>query len=366
MMLVVSRWMMWALAGALFLGCQQPSGPLSLPPAVGRPGEASQGPRVGVIVARGGEVTIVPSKGAAFPGLPEQQLLRDDKLVTAANSFVVVQLHNGHLVRLGASQSNVVEMLAPFHDPPAGEDVNDRFVRLLTPEERDDPQLSGAITRVAGWNTRMSASESFAALPAVEQRPPPPSPPMTEASGAGDAPPPAQAPAPITAAPQADMPGKIQGRPADESEPAKPNPSPAPKRRESESKSAQTRGPSPDDADDQTDKGKGSSTPPTDAPKSEEAEAPPGSAPAPTPAQLPGQLKFTPAKGGARQVDLPEPFKSGAAALAKCAGAGAKVTGSVLRGKVSGLKVNGANKCQDLVGKATTLEDGTFELTVKP
>ena len=65
-------------------------------------------------------------------------------------------------------------------------------------------------------------------------------------------------------------------------------------------------------------------------------------------------------------VDLPEPFKSGAAALAKCAGAGAKVTGSVLQGKVSGLKVNGANKCQDLVGKATTLEDGTFELTVKP
>ena len=38
-------------------------------------------------------------------------------------------------------------------------------------------------------------------------------------------------------------------------------------------------------------------------------------------------------------------------ALAKCAGAGAKVTGSVLQGKVSGLKVNGANKCQDLVGK---------------
>lgn len=366
MMLVVSRWMMWALAGALFLGCQQPSGPLSLPPAVGRPGEASQGPRVGVIVARGGEVTIVPSKGAAFPGLPEQQLLRDDKLVTAAKSFVVVQLHNGHLVRLGASQSNVVEMLAPFHDPPAGEDVKDRFVRLLTPEERDDPQLSGAITRVAGWNTRMSASESFAALPAVETPPPPPPPPMTEAPGSGaGAPPPAQAPAPITAAPQADP----QGRLAEEgSEPAKPSPKPAPKHRESESKSANTRRPGPADAEGskEEDNGKGSTAPPADDSESQEPEAPPASAPVPASAQLPGQLKFTPAKGAARQVNLPEPFKSGAAALAKCAGAGAKVTGSVLRGKVSGLKVNGANKCQDLVGKATTLEDGTFELTVKP
>lgn len=363
MMLVVSRWMMWALAGALFLGCEQPSGPLSLPPAVGRPDEVSQGPRVGVIVARGGEVTIVPSKGAAFSGLPEEQLLRDDKLVTAANSFVVVQLHNGHFVRLGASQSNVVEMLAPFHDPPAGEDVEDRFVRLLTPEERDDPALSGAITRVAGWNTRMSAAESFAALPAVQQ------PPMPEAPGSGAprAPSVSQAPAPISASPQADMAGG-EGRLADEAEPAKQSPKPAPKRRETESKS-ETRRPSPDDAESKS--SKESSAPPTDAPKAEEAEeaqvppaAPP--APAPAPAQLPGQLKFTPAKGRARMVDVPEPFKSGAAALAKCAGAGAKVTGSVLQGKVSGLKVNGANKCQDLVGKATTLEDGTFELTVKP
>jgi hypothetical protein len=364
MMLVVSRWMMWALAGALFFGCEQPSGPLSLPPAVGRPDEASQGPRVGVIVARGGEVTIVPSKGSAFSGLPDRQLLRDDKLVTAANSFVVVQLHNGHFVRLGASQSNVVEMLAPFHDPPAGEDVEDRFVRLLTPEERDDPELSGAITRVAGWNTRMSAAESFAALPAVQK------PPMPEAPGSGAprAPSVSQAPAPISA-PEADMAGNGEGRPADEVESAKQSPKPAPKRRETESKS-ETRRPSPDDAGS---KSKDSSAPPTDAPKAEEAEeaqvppaAPPAPAPAPAPAQLPGQLKFTPTKGRARLVDLPEPFKSGAAALAKCAGAGAKVTGSVLQGKVSGLKVSGANKCQDLVGKATTLEDGTFELTVKP
>jgi len=365
MMLVFSRWMMWALAGALFLGCEQPSGPLSLPAAVGRPTDASQGPRVGVIVARGGEVTVVPSTGKGFPGLPEQQLLRDDKLVTAANSFVVVQLHNGHLVRLGASQSNVVEMLAPFHDPPAGDDVEARFVRLLTPEERDDPKLSGAITRVAGWNTRMNASESFAALPAAEASsaaaPPPiapraPSP--QEAPGASPARDDAQAES-------ESLPNSISGgRVADaKTAPAKPSPTKndQPKPRPAPAKIEEAK-PSTDDADEVMEANESRSP----SPGSDSGSVPPG-APVAS-AQLPGQLKFTPAKasGGARLVDLPEPFKSGAAALASCAGAGAKITGTVLQGKVIGLRIDGAQRCQDLVGKTTKLEDGTFELTVKP
>jgi hypothetical protein len=349
MMLVFSRWTMWVLAGALFFGCNQASGPLSLPAAVGRPAEASQGPRVGVIVARGGEVTVVPSKGAGFPGLPEQQLLRDDKLVTAANSFVVVQLHNGHLVRLGASQSNVVEMLAPFHDPPAADDVEARFVRLLTPDERDDPQLSGAITRVAGWNTRMSASESFAALPTAEQ-------------------------ANVEAAPRiaAGTPPSLQ---PDESSKNEEQESPP------ETDSNRDRG----RPEGKSDKKSASSSPPPPPPSPSKPKADPveiGGAPgtgpdggtAPpkddgdsAPPRLPGTLKFRPASGGqAQTIALPEPLKSGAAALAQCAGAGAKITGSIKDHKLATLKVDGAPKCQQLLTKASTLEDGSFELTVTP
>lgn len=356
MMLVCSRWMMWTLAGALFLGCNEPTGALSLPAAVGRPAEASQGPRVGVIVALGGQATIVPSKGQAFPGRPEQQLLRDDKVVTAADSFVVVQLHNGHLVRLGASQSNVVEMLAPFHDPPAGDDVEARFVRLLTPAERDDPTLSGAITRVAGWNTRMSASENFAALPAAE--------------GLG-ASAPAVAPAPEAQGDSpreerddiegvADADKKSRGRSEAKS-------SPAPAEIEEARKPADDK-PTDKDADDSNAKSKGKSA------KSEEESAPDGGgdigghpgAPAPAAAQLPGKLKFTPASGAATQtLELPTPLK-GAQALANCAGIGAKITGSVKDHKLVALKVDGKIRCQELVGKPSTLDDGSFELTVTP
>lgn len=360
MLLVFSRWTMWVLAGALFLGCNEPTGPLSLPAAVGRPAEASQGPRVGVIVTRGGEVTIVPSKGKAFPGLPDQQLLRDDRLVTAADSFVVVQLHNGHLVRLGASQNNVVEMLAPFHDPPAADDVEARFVRLLTPAEREDPTLSGAITRVAGWNTRMNASESFAALPASEapMAPPPVAPPPPTAS-------------PVTASPGAASPEAeeqalardgVQGdAPDDEAtvdkksrEQAPPKPAP-PAKIGGSRKPAEPRPEADVEASRAKDDAGGG------APA---GQSPP---PLPPPPRLPGKLKFTPASGAAaRMVDLPAPLKAGATALAACAGAGAKISGSVVAGRLSALKVDGKARCQELVGQASTLEDGTFELTVMP
>jgi hypothetical protein len=371
MMLVCSRWTMWALAGALMLGCNQPTGALSLPAAVGRPDDVSQGPRVGVIVALGGQVTIAPSKGKGFPGRPDQQLLRDDRLVTAGNSFVVVQLHNGHLVRLGADQSNVVEMLAPFHDPQAGEDVEARFVRLLTAEERDNPALSGAITRVAGWNTRMSASQSFAPLPAPER--------------AKEMPP---APAPVSAEPPPDRQGQ-PGAPAPKNdegygssaadkpvadtknvplEPpgAPPKPPAAPAKEEAPAKKkAPPKPEAPVDKDDATAK-QGPASPAEsehagDGPSPAQA---PGAKTPPAP-YLPTEVAFRRASGGQAHTEkLPEPLKSGATGLALCAGAGAKITGIVKGGKLTTLKVDGQLKCQTLVGKASTLPDGNFELIV--
>ena len=363
MMLMCSKWTMWVLAGALMLGCNQPTGPLSLPAAVGRPDDASQGPRVGVIVT--GRVTIVPSKGNPFPGLLGQQLLRDDKLVTAADSFVVVQLHNGHLVRLGASATKVVEMLAPFHDPQAGEDLGARFVRLLTPDERNDPALSGAITRVAGWNTRMSASQSFAALPTPE-----PAKALDTVSAQPEVP--GVSPTPVNhqgyggsaaAASVADSkqlgvnkaplaPAKTEesNRPVDGSE-RSPNDG-AKKSTSKNGKSSNRAGSGPSDEEEV-----GGHVPPA-APVPSEPE----STPAP---RLPAKVAFRPASGGqAHTENLPEPLRTGGAALAACAGAGAKITGTVKGGKLVTLKVDGKVMCQTLVGKASTLADGNFELTV--
>jgi len=377
MMLAYSRWMMLLLAGTLVLGCNQPTGALSLPAAVGRPADVSQGPRVGVIVAQGGGVTIVPSKGQAFQGLPDQQLLRDDSLVTAADSFVVVQLHNQHLVRLGANQRNVVEMLAPFHDPPAGDDIEARFVRLLSPEERDDPALRGAIARVAGWNTRMSAAQTFAALPASEapqrapEAPAPTQAPSIEQSAAdglqrgGDSPIGGVPSIPEVLVEEERVDEKKRGGPTDA--PPPPPASPASKRKEAPERDKASRSAPATD-----------SKRSTDADDAESAEGAPGSsapAPAPEPApkpgpsapQLPKQLRFTPASGGpAKSIDLPTPFKANGAALASCAGAGAKISGRVKDHKLVALAVDGAAKCQALVGQASTLADGSFELIVTP
>ncbi len=371
-MLVFSRWMMLVLAGTLALGCNQGSGPLSLPAAVGRPAEASQGPRVGVIVAMGGGVTIVPSKGPAYMGLPDQQLLRDDSLVTAADSFVVVQLHNGHLVRLGANQRNVVEMLASFHDPKAGDDAEARFVNLLKPDERDDPALRGAITRVAGWNTRMSAAQTFAALPPPAPTTAPPAPttpaeesapiqataPTPERLEARGEPMPASDQPTADGAPRSDAKAprrELPGAPAPESKPAKAKDAPAKNQRPTDGPLGGVGAESDDDAVG----GLGSGT----GPKSSSAPAPaPASAP-----ELPSKLKFTPASGGAAQLlDLPATLKSGGAALAQCAGAGAKIKGRVKDHQLVELTVDGVAKCQALVGKANTLADGSFELTVTP
>ncbi|MBA3545291.1 MAG: hypothetical protein H0T76_02290 [Nannocystis sp.] len=374
--------MLLVLAGTLVVGCvgcNQATGPLSLPAAVGRPAEASQGPRVGVIVTMGGGVTIVPSKGPAFKGLPDQQLLRDDSLVTAADSFVVVQLHNGHLVRLGASQRNVVEMLAAFHDPKAGDDVEARFVELLKPDERDDPALRGAITRVAGWNTRMNAAQTFAALPAPASTTVPPTAPQARTTAAEESTPAADPAPPPTSeqtrtgngpsasdqpmtdeAPRHDA---KQSRPRLEL-PGSPSPTPPPASRQAPEAKESPRAPE--------------ERKPTDDPLggigAESDDGVVGGGPAPSPESssapgpaLPNKLKFTPASGGAAQLlDLPATLKSGGAALAQCAGAGAKISGRVKDHKLVELTVDGAKKCQALVGKANALADGSFELTVTP
>ena len=163
----------WMLGAALTVGCDAATPAPGLP-AIGRPEGTSQGPRAAVVVAMRGDVSVEPSElasGTSFPARPELQLLRDDRLVVGPQSFVLVALHNGHIVRLNEGSRLRVDAMAAFADPPAGTGIEQRFADALSPAERDDVELRGAITRVAGWNTRMSAAETIAPQPAQSAPP---------------------------------------------------------------------------------------------------------------------------------------------------------------------------------------------------
>ena len=173
MMRVLSRLAGWMLGAALTMGCDG-AAPTPGLPAIGRPEGTSQGPRAAVVVAMRGDVSVEPSElasGTSFPARPELQLLRDDRLVVGPRSFVLVALHNGHIVRLNEGSRLRVDAMAAFADPPAGTGIEQRFADALSPAERDDVELRGAITRVAGWNTRMSAAETIA-LQSAQSAPP--------------------------------------------------------------------------------------------------------------------------------------------------------------------------------------------------
>lgn len=340
------------LGGVLWAaGCGgEPAGPLTMPPAVGRPEGTSQGPRVAVIVAARGGVTIVPRTGANFTGGPHRQLLRDDTIVVAADSFVVVELYNRHLVRLKPNERYVVEMLAGFHDPPAGDDLEARFMGMLEPAERDDEALRGAIGRVAGWNTRKTAAETIAPLPLPPRDADelaggdiPTAPPAR--SNAGDEP---ESPAvggsgEFGRGKPADPLGRDDGAPVADARAGEPS-----KRPETESS------PEPD-----------TSRPRAESKKASDAQPDAEAGPA---LDLEDRVTFTPAGGGTPlKLSLPQVLRPGRAALASCAGAGATIVAQVKDRKLVALTVGGDPRCQKgLLGKKVGLADGSFELRVTP
>lgn len=361
------------LGGVLWLGAcgGGDSGPLSMPAAVGRPAGASQGPRVAVVVAARGGVTIVPRAGENFAGEAGRQLLRDDTVVVGAGGFAVIELYNHHLVRLKPNERYVVEMLAGFHDPPAGDDLEARFLRLLGDGERDDDELRGAIGRVAGWNTRMTAAETIA--PLQQPRSPEPAEASSDAKreGPGD-PQPGGAELGRLDRANLDTPPERDGNAGAGPEDAAgvgASDRPRDDRKTDPRKTAPTTDPTPEKSTPppSTDPAPDKNMPPAQK-KSESKESDDDVGSSAAAGDLPDRVRFKPASGGAAQtVSLPKPLKDARKALAKCAGAGAEIVAEVKGHKLVALTVGGQPRCQDgLIGQAVGLADGAIELRVTP
>ena len=359
-MRVLSRLAGWMLGAALVSGCTgagEATGPGSGLPAVGRPAAASQGPRVAVVAALRGDVKVEPGAGPAFAAVSELQLLHDDRLVVGPDSFVLVALHNGHVVRLNAGTDLRVDAMATFHDPPAGTDLEQSFAQLLSPTEREDVALRGAITRVAGWNTRMSAAETIA-----PQAPPTPQKPEVKLEGAADGRAADAAEAPSGGAsprlPElADAPADALGGAGSVAAPEqRPPVRDVPTEAKKSSKSQAPAGPAKASEDDASE----STQPPSAGAKQ---PAPP------TGLDLPKFVVHQRDLDGQRtRVSLPGPFTLVRAELAACAGAGTKIRGRIAGKKLVELQLDGATrKCvPGLIGKAVALEDGWIEMTVTP
>ncbi len=372
-MRVLSRLAGWMLGAALTIGCDA-AAPAAGLPAIGRPEGASQGPRAAVIVALRGDVSVEPSSlagGTSFPAHPELQLLRDDRLVVGPQSFVLVALHNGHIVRLNEGSRLRVDAMASFDDPPAGTDIEQRFADALSPAERDDVELRGAITRVAGWNTRMNAAQTIAPQPA--QSPPPLAQDVSvqgqitteeprDAKAAGQATLPGashRGPQPTGAAglgngggaelpdqPKVDAPPK-NIKPTPPAPPQDDAPSPEP---EADKKEL--------DQDSEESKDKE----PSKSPDTKKSKSPS------TALDLPDTVDHRDLADKHTNVGLPGPLRTVRFELAKCAGAGAKISAQVRDKKLVALTINGvASTCVPaLIGKTVAQPNGWIEMTVQP
>ena len=357
----------WMLGAALTVGCDAATPAPGLP-AIGRPEGTSQGPRAAVVVAMRGDVSVEPSElasGTSFPARPELQLLRDDRLVVGPQSFVLVALHNGHIVRLNEGSRLRVDAMAAFADPPAGTGIEQRFADALSPAERDDVELRGAITRVAGWNTRMSAAETIAPQPAQSAPPLPQD--LSEPSGAATVDvadtktnqgPPSGASKrnskPTDDAKNGGGGGPLQrgsdkARTEEPLENTKPDPSSPPQ--------DDTPAPKPEGDQKTPEEDKGSSKS-SDTKKSSSSKA----------LDLPDTVDHLDRADRRTHVGLPGPLRAERAELAKCAGPGAKIRAQVRGKRLVALEVNGvASKCvPGLIGKTVAQPDGWIEMTVQP
>lgn len=358
----------WLLSGQLLGGCDSASVP-ELPAAVGRPEGVSQGPRVAMVVAVRGGAEIQPSQGLAFAAAPEQQLLRDDRIVTPPGSLVVVVLHNQHVVRLQPGTLRV-DAIAAFAEPPASEDLEQRFAKLLSPEERADPEIGGAIVRVAGWNTRMTAAETIAPLPppALDARR------RVEVADEAGSHAPEEEDLSGASADEAGGAGRITDKRSPEA-PVEAKKSETTRPRDP----AKNRPPNDDDASNANN--------PFDPPGHPTGESPGPDAPqtdpmgSPNPPQtkapddkrsssaldLPEQVNFRPdAPGKLLRVSLPAPLVAVREPLAACVGAGGKLRVHVVGHEIVAVEINGAaSKCAAKPTGKVGLDDGWIELQVK-
>ncbi len=357
----LARWAVAASLAMVVAACEAvATGPSQ--PAAGRPAGASEGLRAAVVVAVTGAATIQPSRGATFVAGPDQELLADDTIVVAGDGFVMLELHNGHIVRVRSAEGLRVDKTAAFAEPAVSGALADRLAAALSPEESRDPRLQVA-ARVAGWNMRMTSARTFGVQEESKRE--------AEAAGAG---PGAASEEPVGAA--------RLGPPEPESPPADPI---------SEAKKAPTEGP---EKDTPTDKNtgrprvempdtKGKTPPPAPIKKPVDQSQAGGEdddgiesshsskqSKSPEPdaiLDLPTTVDFTTDGGVKSSVGLPGPLRARSRELALCAGKGVKIRAQVKGHKLVKLEFPGADKCgAGIVGGAVALADGWLELRVKP
>jgi len=345
-------------------------------PAAGRPAGVSEGLRAAVVVAVVGAATVQPSTGAAYPAGPDQELLADDTIVTAADGFVMLELHNGHVVRVRSDEGLRVDKTAAFGEPAAAGALADRLAAALSSGEARDPRLQVA-ARVAGWNMRMTSARTFG----VQQEPP-----RTEEKAKDDAPeagelggsaeragPVSSAPSPGGAAapapppdpgaapeadPVVDTKAAKNTRPADKEGTTRPRPDPSQQADPSPSPS-----PSPSPTPTTPKPAPAEPASPTDSSTKKQSKAPELD----VSLDLPESVDFTPDGGVKGNVGLPGPLRARRLELALCAGKGVRIRGRVQGGKLVKLEFPGAEKCgAGIIGGTVALKDGWLELRVKP
>jgi hypothetical protein len=356
-MRVSSRLAGWAVAASVMLAAAACEAVATAPsePAAGRPAGASEGLRAAIVVAVHGGATIKPSQGAPFIAGPDQELLADDTVITSGDGFVMLELHNGHIVRVRSGEGLRVDKTAAFREPAAAGALADRLAAALSADETSDPRLQVA-ARVAGWNMRMSSARTFGVQETLDRGPPPP--PAIEttnveldvraSAGAAPATDPPGGEAPEDDAKQASSKksGQTQrGRLENKNGGDPPQPQPVPTRRPDDGSS-----PLPDPV---------GSTTPSKQSKNSEPESEPI-------LDLPGSVDFVPDGGAKRRVGLPGPLLQQRNALASCAGKGVQIRAQIKGGKLVKLEFPGADKCgAGILGKTIALEDGWLELRVK-
>ncbi|MBL9099916.1 MAG: hypothetical protein JNL82_03105 [Myxococcales bacterium] len=369
------------LGGWLLTGCDRGGGGGSAaesevvdagaqPLAIGRPADASTGPRVGVVVAATADVRVLPSQGAPFQASEGTMLVKDDRLTTGpgADSFVVVELYNGHVVRFNQSASIVVAGISVFDAPRAGDDLEARFEKVLRPEEQGDTHLRGAISRVAGWSSRMTATETIAALPSPPAAPPPIEALEdiksggTEMKGPGD-------PGPLADSKKASDPKDDPRRPTSPTNPLGGDEPPQPNARDHSPDDGSTTPPEPTKPEPDPKAPEMTPEPKTPEPKKMDPKPEPD---ADTDSSKPeldltSTVTFTPDKGVESKEKLPAGLSVGRRKLAECAGAGAKIRARVEKKVIVKIEVVGSGKkCTEGVGRGVDLADGWLELRVEP
>jgi hypothetical protein len=124
-------------------------------------------PRSGVSEARvlfvNGAVEVTPADGAPFTAREGQDLVGSDKVAPSTAAFIIVQLKNGHTVRLDDAGALGVSDILLASAAPTDVPADIQLRALLDAPELDVVPLADVKERAAAWRQMRRAAESASA-----------------------------------------------------------------------------------------------------------------------------------------------------------------------------------------------------------